>query len=644
MDGLSSRKQPGGRCKPYPFGRYHLPNRYIKNNILDIIESGASHFTETCHEYKAFVFTPDEDKLYKFIIEVIPFAAACMNSRTNGTIHFGIGDESLFTHGQVLGVVAEDREAYGKELKSAIDRCFEDKHKQIAQMCIKPPRFVGVLNKNMTSSDICVIEVDIIPYSTICEENIFHTYNNYIKKVKGKANVNPETKPQKQFFVRDGGSSSNLLPKNTGTKRNLEKYNEFVQLNHIKQLTQLRKQSEERHLNVIESSTQGSRLSQMITGGSLSLDKSRYERYVIVSNKSHPVQFKSLEFLGELNPTVVLDLDPESAKHGLQHHLKQQSTASVHLPANYKITEGIEDIAKKLKLTHTTSWIFCNGGIEDEVPSELDEWLMDKGASTRDVISFLCQKGVLPNERFLVIFLLLSTVSDEMDPLVETFNTFYQELKGTEQILCVCDNENAFISWRDLIDARCEIDISSRCIYEISLAEVNGTILSLFSKQLLSKNFLTCGGGSKVHLEESVEQSLNTLEVFCVNQQEKLDSGGTDMAKFISWIHKDTFRCAFLRDCNADFNEVAEQVVTLLMYGHEKQVPPVPVLLMIDDTDDKDKVFDLQQVIDKVCAKKGIQGMSAQVIPLNNPPYNINPIIIIIIILSLLLLLLLIIL
>uniref|UniRef100_A0A671XUE9 Uncharacterized protein n=1 Tax=Sparus aurata TaxID=8175 RepID=A0A671XUE9_SPAAU len=50
----------------------------------------------------------------------------------------------------------------------------------------------------------------------------------------------------------------------------------------------------------------------------------------------------------------------------------------------------------------------------------------------------------------------------------------------------------------------------------------------------------------------------------------------------------DKFRCAFLRDGNADFTEVAEQVVTLLMYGHEEQVPRVPVLLMIDDTDDKE--------------------------------------------------------
>lgn len=675
----SSTNQPGRPCKPYPFCRYHDTYRYMKSSILDITESGASDFIEPCHEYKAFINTTDETKMSKFTAEVIRFAAACMNSRTNGTIHFGIGDKPDFIHGQVLGVVAEDKEAYANELKYAIDGYFEHKHKQTAQICIKPPRFVGVLNKNMTSSDECVIEVDIVPDSTICEENIYHT-KKAKKKAKSKETVKTETKPSKQLFVRDGGSSRDLMAPTTFAKP-MEEYNQFV--DSMAQRSQLRKQAEEKHLSVIKSSTQGSRLSQMITGGSLSLDKSHFERYVIVTNKSHSIQFESLRFLVELNPTAVLDFDPESAEHGLQCYFEQQSTVNVHLPAQYKITEGVEDIANKLKLTRNTSWVFCNGGIKDEAPSDIDQWLMDKGAAIRDVISFLCRKDVLPNKRFLVIFLLLSTVTEKMDPLVETFSTFWQELRGTEQILCLCDSEKAYTSWTDLIEARCGIKISGRCIYELSFSEVNGTILSLLSKNRRSSRFLPCGGGSKVLLEKKMERSLNTLEVLCVNQCEggnddkivieenfykggkvswwnfyfseqpgstpfiKRDQfdfimntiipdlcslrkacvlfnlmhvpgcGGTTLAMHTLWALRDRFRCAVLRDSNADFAEVADQVVKLLMYDHEEQLPGLPVLLMIDDFDDKEKVFDLQQLIEKECAKKDIQSKSAQVILLN---------------------------
>eukprot|EP00064_Thunnus_orientalis_P025385 superscaffoldBa00012701_g25748 len=265
-----------------------------------------------------------------------------------------------------------------------------------------------------------------------------------------------------------------------------------------------------------------------------------------------------------------------------------------------------------------------------------------------------------------------------MDPLVETFSTFSQELRGTEQILCICDNEKAFTSWKDLIKARCGNDISGRCIYELNFAEVNGTVLSLLSKNRRSSRFLPCGGGSQVLLEKKVERSLSTLEILCMNQceggnedkiaieqnfykggkvswwnfyfseqpgstpfikRDKFDfimntvipdlcslrkacvlfnlmhvpgCGGTTLAMHMLWALRDRFRCAVLRDSNADFAEVAEQVVKLLMYDHEEQLPRVPLLLMIDDFDDMEKVNDLQQLIEKECVKKDIQSKSAQ--------------------------------
>ncbi|KAI9545471.1 hypothetical protein NQZ68_036458 [Dissostichus eleginoides] len=271
-----------------------------------------------------------------------------------------------------------------------------------------------------------------------------------------------------------------------------------------------------------------------------------------------------------------------------------------------------------------------------------------------------------------------------MDPLVETFSTFCQELTGdTEQILCICDNENAFTSWKNLIEARCGINISGRCIYDLSFAEVNGTILSLLSKNRRSSRFLPCGGGSKVSFEKKAERSLSSLEVLCVNQcdggskdqivieenfykggkvswwnfyfseqpastpfikRDKFEfimdtvipdlcslrnacvvfnlvhvpgCGGTTLAMHTLWALRDKFRCAVLRDSNADFAEVADQVVNLLMYKHEKKSPSIPVLLMIEDFDDKEKVFDLQELIEKECAKKKIQSKSSQVILLN---------------------------
>ncbi|KAF7213707.1 sterile alpha motif domain-containing protein 9 [Nothobranchius furzeri] len=659
---MSSPNQPGKPCKPYPFSRYQDTFRYIEDSILDVPESGASNFIEPCHEYKGFINTPDEHKLNKFTFEVIRFSAACMNSRTNGTIHFGIGDKPDFVHGQVLGVSVKDKEDYTTKLNSAITAHFHF-NQDYAKKCIRPPRFVDVLNKNTTSSDKCVIEVDIVPEFDVCKEMYFHTYNTK----KGK---------EKSFYVRDGGSSKNLLAQATP-----KEYDHFLQ--QIAQISKLRKKAEEKHLNGIKSSNQGSWLSQMITGGSKSLDKSNFERYVVVTNKSHPSHFQNVGFLIELYPTAVLDFDPESAECGLQHFFKQHSTVSSHLPAAYKITDRVEDTGNKLKLTQNTSWVFCNGGIENETPSDTDQWFMEKGASTRDVISFLCRRDVLPNKRFLVIFLLLSTVREKMDPLVETFITFYQELRGTDQILCISDNENAFTSWKDLLEARCGINISCRCIYELSFAEVNGTICSLWSENRRAIRFLACGGESKVPLEKKVERSLNTLEILCVNEcdggsedmksmeenfyrgekvswwnfffseqpgstpfikRDKFDyivttviedlcsltkacvllnllhvpgCGGTTLAMHVLWDRRYRFRCAVLRNSSSDFAEVADQVVQLLTLSHEEERPKIPVLLMIDEFEDMEKVYELQQQIEKKCVEKKIQSKCANVILLN---------------------------
>nr|XP_029132027.1 uncharacterized protein LOC114918939 [Labrus bergylta] len=89
----SSTNFPGGPCKPYPFCHYDHAHRYRQDSILDVTESGVLNFIEPCHEFKGFYNTPDESKMSKFTYEVLCFASACMNSRTNGTIHFGIWDK-----------------------------------------------------------------------------------------------------------------------------------------------------------------------------------------------------------------------------------------------------------------------------------------------------------------------------------------------------------------------------------------------------------------------------------------------------------------------------------------------------------------------------------------------------------------------
>ncbi|KAL0198744.1 hypothetical protein M9458_007284, partial [Cirrhinus mrigala] len=528
----------------------------------------------------------------------------------------------------------------------------------------------------MTSTGKSVIEVDIEPSFIVCDDHFFNTYN--VDKNEDLMQEPPAGEKKKNdgksFFIRDGSSTKNLI-----LSHSLKAYEKYIK--DMPHLSLLRKDAEEKHLSAVKSSVQGSKLCEMITGGTQSLDRSHFAWYIVVANKSHPVQFENLSFLLHMDLVALLDFDPESAESSLIKLFEERKT-NVHSPDQYKITGAVEDIANKLKLTKNTSWVFCNGGINKENPSDADNWLTEKGSSVRDVVSLLCRKDVLPHKKFLTIFLLFSQVSNANDPLLETFSMFLQELKGQSQILCICDNETSYTYWKQLIKNRYKVDIS-RCIYELSFAEVNGTVLSLWSENRKSSRFLPCGGGSNVVLSKKTEDSLETLSVLCVNQCDggnedkqkhedmfykggkvswwnfyfseqpgsmpfiKRDKfsyivdaiipdicsrkeaceffsifhlpgcGGTTLAMHVLWTLKDKFRCAVLKDTTDDYSTIAEHVVQLLTYETKEKPTRLPVLLMIDDFPDISDVKKLKLQIEEECLKQNIFSKSPQVIIVN---------------------------
>ncbi|KAL0152370.1 hypothetical protein M9458_052093 [Cirrhinus mrigala] len=661
--------------KPYPFNRYDATYRYTENSILDVTETGPLDLIQPCHEFKAFTNTEGYTK-EKYNYEVIRFAAACMNSRTNGTIHFGVEDEP---HGRILGVGFPKNDAFADYQKHAIERHFKLKdfqkakekkkaqtageedvqtaeaeenvqkpdHVKIAKMCIKPPRFVEVLKADMTFSGKYVIEVDIEPSSIVCKDFPFTTID------VDKSEQAKKKKGGESLFVRDGSSSKCIT-------LNSQEYNEYIAKMPL--LCQLREDAEEKHLSVVKIHAHGSALCEMITGGTHSMDTPNFTEYIVVANKSHPDQLKYLGFLFVLNPVAVFDFDPQSAENGLNNKLLKQKTFIVP-----------EDIA--------SNWYFCNGG---KTPSGDDTLFTEKGSSVRDVVSLLFKKR--EKKKLLVIFLLLSQVSKVSDPLLQTFSMFLQELRGQSQILCITDNETSYTHWNDLIKKRHKTDMS-KCIYELNFAEINGTIGSLCSEIRKSMRFLPSGGGSKVVLPKQAEKSLHMLSILCVNQcdegqkdkqlleenffkggkvswwnfyysekpgsglpsvikRDKLDYivktipnmlnqkracvffnifhppgwGGTTLAMDVLWTLKEKFRCAVLKDTTDDLDDLttaAKQVVQLLTYEAKGKPTRHPVLLMTDHFLGIHTVKTLQHQIEEECLNQSIFSTSPQVIIVN---------------------------
>nr|XP_056713795.1 sterile alpha motif domain-containing protein 9-like [Euleptes europaea] len=669
-------------CLPYPFDDFHSGHRYIKQHVLSIPETGPLNLIEPAHEFKLFANAIDnstEDNLkMKFCNEVFRFAAACMNSRTNGTIHLGVRDKP---HGEIVGVKVENKDIYISYFNTMIKKYFEN-IVDLAKACIREPRFVEVLQQNNIASETFVIEVDVVPKHSCCQSKYFPSkiYNYNAKKWESC------------FFIRDGASSKNL-PEH-GKERN-----SFI--SKLDKLAASRKEAEEEHREKRKKKDcEGNKLVSLLTGNNDLLDNSHYEWYILVLNKCHPPDIQHVNFLQEINLFAVLEFDPESASNGVVKAFRENRAANLHIPKKYqKPGNSASEITEELNLYQQPSWVFCNGrsDLSGETYQPLNPglWQQQRAAEVRKLISFLSRPDIMPRGKFLVVFLLLSKVEDPGDPMIEVFCTFYQELQGLDDMLCICIGGKTFQCWKDLLQARFIEPgaLAKGCISNLSLEMVNGTILKLRSVTQTSLRFLPSKGFSSSVLSKKEEDCMSALEILCENeckdteiekdkdrflkfkksQEEhfyrggkvswwnfyfssenyslsfikrdtygKLEElivsgtetliqsptkiinlyhhpgcGGSTLAMHILWEMRKKFRCAVLKNKTVDFAEIGTQVTTLITYGTSNQFDYVPVLLLVDDFEEQENVYLLQHAIQSAITEKGIRYESPLVIILN---------------------------
>lgn len=676
-------------CMPYPFDQFHSSHRYIEHYLLITPETGPLNLIDPIHEFKALTNTDtatEKDIKMKFSNEVFRFASACMNSRTNGTIHFGILDKP---HGEIVGIEVTRKDAFIDHFHVMIKQYFEESEISEAKKCIREPRFVEVLLQNNTPSDRFVIEVDVIPKHSVCKEKYF-----YIKMQNCKA----ETWKQNQdasLFVRDGASSKDILG---NVKQRDKDFRAFI--NKVKSLAASRKEAEEEYeRKAKKKESEGQKLIKLLIGNRESLDNSYYNWYILVTNKCHPNQTKNLDFLKEIKLVAVLEFDPESESKGVAKAYKRSRVANLHFPNQYEEKTTTREAISSLNLFNQPSWIFCNGRSdlkgERYKPLEPQLWQRERASEVRKLISFLTDETLMIRGKFLVVFLLLSPVESPGDPLIETFCAFYQTLKGMESILCICVDSQIYQRWKDLLQTRLTItdELTSHSISTLNLELINSTILKLKPVTQSLRRFLPSHGSSSVILEKKEEDVLTALEILCENECKDTDiekneskfqefkktkeehfyrggkvswwnfyfssenyslpfvkrdkyedlkgliqcyaespkpvfvkiinlyhhpgCGGTTLAMNVLWDLKKNFRCAVLKNKATDFEETGEQVTKLITYKATSHQDYIPVLLLVDDFEEQENVYILQNTIHSILVEKGLRYEKTLVIILN---------------------------
>lgn len=89
------------------------------------------------------------------------------------------------------------------------------------------------------------------------------------------------------------------------------------------------------------------------------------------------------------------------------------------------------------------------------------------------------------------------------------------------------------------------------------------------------------------------------------------------MAMHVLWDLKQKFRCAVLKNKATDFIEIGEQVSKLISYKASSHQDYIPVLLLVDDFEEQQNTYILQNAINSFIAEKGVRYEKTLVIILN---------------------------
>nr|XP_006825609.1 PREDICTED: sterile alpha motif domain-containing protein 9-like [Saccoglossus kowalevskii] len=503
--------------KPRLFDREVENCSYTKGWILDIIETGVIDILQPVHEYKQFTSyarSNPKERIWKFVTETIRFAAACLNDRTNGTIHFGIADSKhgYAQHGQIYGIEVLDKPEYEEGLDQFIGKCFQkNENIECARKCIRPPRYVPVSAPGITRSKY-VIEVDIVPHSTICKNKAFFVRLPANPEKQRLQNI---SKTKETLFRRIGSTSSCVEGQELHT---------FLET-HLHVLVKQRKEAEQSTLiNVQNISMRRDRLARKLqwllcTGGT-TLDSSFYP--ILVLNKPHSyVDMESeLRFVNEINWIAVFDFDPESQLKGICAFHSQNRVSNIQDPDMYLNITDVCARRDEIGFPEKTCWVFCNGrtAIDERPFTNKLEWNVGRSKGVKEAIRFFANEDVIPKGRAIVVFLILS---QQYEIMVETFGEFSTYFTS-ERLMCIADDDSICHGWaREITERFCSMELlQERSVIGMPWSHVNATILRMKGITDNDSSSIPCSTGAQVVLKKRDRELLNDIEVLSSNQCE----------------------------------------------------------------------------------------------------------------------------
>ncbi|OWF34788.1 Sterile alpha motif domain-containing protein 9-like [Mizuhopecten yessoensis] len=439
------------------------------------------------------------------------FASACMNDRTNGTIHFGI--KALTDDGQMDGEIVgirADKDKCNNAIKLCLREQFFEDQIEMAWKCIRSPQFIRVVESG-NNPPCFVVEIDVVPHAALLEdEAVFVRETNM-----------PDSKPT-LLRLKEGTSTPEI--------QNDEQIRQYMKIK--SRLHKQRKDEEEKPQYVQLNENLRQKFLNVFSGGDSFLTDETYNILITSpgdENLKNEIAENNLEFVQVLDPYAVFDFNSSTEPDSLYHYIEEKKGQALKVMTtdnfdkdsdeNNVDSESHVHLMEDLRSSTMQTWVFANG--YDRMQKDgmgTYDWKQKRSEGFKEALRY-CYNDI-PKGRSLAIFILLSKNYDIM-------------LEAAEEVLARSHGEWILLAptqdianhWITELLHRNSVDsdvICERCIIGMPWEHVNELIRQVLAPMQSSTCQIPHSNGAYCPLKTKVRNELCDLDI--LSQKECDDS------------------------------------------------------------------------------------------------------------------------
>ena len=441
------------------------------------------------HEFRSL---PDKGELMfpHIIKESVKFIDACMNSRKNGTIHFGIQGVRKGT-GSITGIDNFPNSGVASvtlKLTQAIECCFEREEIFSVKRCIRPFQAIPVEDGTV------VLEMDVVPFSGYTKSAFFWTM------------FPPKGTQEKTLFIYSYEHSCEIFEVPKGREgKVMELYSGVFQRRRQQENSYMKnKQLVDSHTNkLVMSLTAGSdyvtdQFTPIICCGKLTGCENENE---IRQQFGVPEAF--------LASVGVFDFDSSvSLRNQVEKH---DSVFQV-------ITADDINSEETILASPDRMWIYCNGNVElSSKEMNLHDWYKHRFNSVKNAITLCGQKT--PRQRALLIFLAFCKSSTK-DPLLELAADCIKS-NFRDQCVIISASEEVVGEVKETLARIMSVDEVTKYFHTgMTWVEISDTLRTVFRPTTEYDCKLPCSNGHFIIMTAEEKRKLNFTDIEILGGEE----------------------------------------------------------------------------------------------------------------------------